>query len=109
MQHLDFKKVLIDRGTPIGFSNIARARQYVLDTNEDVHVVAPVSGKRCIKQIQCMQVNEQGDYSVPMINLAPFSIRRMPNLIGYGAISHKESNDHNFWYVWLAILFLCYR
>ncbi|KAI7880515.1 Rsm22-domain-containing protein [Lichtheimia hyalospora FSU 10163] len=33
--------VLIDRGTPIGFSNIARARQYVLDTNDSVHVVAP--------------------------------------------------------------------
>ncbi|KAI9315465.1 mitochondrial small ribosomal subunit Rsm22-domain-containing protein [Dichotomocladium elegans] len=33
--------VLIDRGTPIGFSNIARARQHILDTTKDMHVVAP--------------------------------------------------------------------
>ncbi|KAG2223733.1 hypothetical protein INT45_003457 [Circinella minor] len=34
--------VLIDRGTPIGFSNIARARQYILDQyKNNVHVVAP--------------------------------------------------------------------
>ncbi|KAI9255234.1 mitochondrial small ribosomal subunit Rsm22-domain-containing protein [Phascolomyces articulosus] len=34
--------VLIDRGTPIGFSNIARARQWILDQYRDeVHVVAP--------------------------------------------------------------------
>ncbi|KAI9496757.1 mitochondrial small ribosomal subunit Rsm22-domain-containing protein [Zychaea mexicana] len=34
--------VLVDRGTPIGFSNIARARQWILDQHkDDVHVVAP--------------------------------------------------------------------
>ncbi|KAI8139793.1 mitochondrial small ribosomal subunit Rsm22-domain-containing protein [Fennellomyces sp. T-0311] len=33
--------VLIDRGTPIGFSNIARARQWILDGDKNVHVVAP--------------------------------------------------------------------
>lgn len=34
--------VLIDRGTPIGFSNIARARQQILDMEDsDAHVVAP--------------------------------------------------------------------
>ncbi|KAG0169562.1 37S ribosomal protein S22 [Apophysomyces sp. BC1034] len=33
--------ILIDRGTPIGFSNIARARQWVLDSGDNVHVVAP--------------------------------------------------------------------
>lgn len=36
--------VLIDRGTPIGFSNIVRARQWILDMEgTDAHVVAPVS------------------------------------------------------------------
>ncbi|KAG2203927.1 hypothetical protein INT47_007510 [Mucor saturninus] len=36
--------VLIDRGTPIGFSNIARARQWILDLEgSDAHVVAPCS------------------------------------------------------------------
>ncbi|KAI8087978.1 mitochondrial small ribosomal subunit Rsm22-domain-containing protein [Gilbertella persicaria] len=36
--------VLIDRGTPIGFSNIARARQWILDAEKsNVHVVAPCS------------------------------------------------------------------
>jgi ribosomal protein RSM22 (predicted rRNA methylase) len=36
--------VLIDRGTPIGFSHIAKARQWVLDlVGTDAHVVAPVS------------------------------------------------------------------
>lgn len=34
--------VLIDRGTPVGFSNIARARQWILE-KENAHVVAPVS------------------------------------------------------------------
>lgn len=35
--------VLIDRGTPIGFSNIARARQWILDLEgSEAHVVAPV-------------------------------------------------------------------
>ncbi|KAI8093636.1 mitochondrial small ribosomal subunit Rsm22-domain-containing protein [Halteromyces radiatus] len=34
--------VLIERGTPVGFSNIARARQVILDyEKEKVHVVAP--------------------------------------------------------------------
>ncbi|KAI9361011.1 mitochondrial small ribosomal subunit Rsm22-domain-containing protein [Pilaira anomala] len=32
--------VLIDRGTPVGFSNIARARQWILE-KENAHVVAP--------------------------------------------------------------------
>lgn len=37
-------QVLIDRGTPIGFSNIARARQWILDSEGiNAHVVAPVS------------------------------------------------------------------
>ncbi|KAL9540658.1 hypothetical protein MBANPS3_009557 [Mucor bainieri] len=36
--------VLIDRGTPIGFSNIARARQWILDLEgANAHVVAPCS------------------------------------------------------------------
>lgn len=34
---------MIDRGTPIGFSNIARARQLILDMEgTNAHVVAPV-------------------------------------------------------------------
>ncbi|KAI8996926.1 mitochondrial small ribosomal subunit Rsm22-domain-containing protein [Pilobolus umbonatus] len=34
--------VLVDRGTPIGFSNIAKARQWILDMEKDnAHVVAP--------------------------------------------------------------------
>ncbi|KAF7726356.1 37S ribosomal protein S22 [Apophysomyces ossiformis] len=37
--------ILIDRGTPIGFSNIARARQWVLESGDDVHVVAPMKTK----------------------------------------------------------------
>lgn len=37
-------QVLVDRGTPIGFSNIARARQWILDSEGlNTHVVAPVS------------------------------------------------------------------
>jgi ribosomal protein RSM22 (predicted rRNA methylase) len=35
--------VLIDRGTPVGFSNIARARQWILDMEVNAHVVAPCS------------------------------------------------------------------
>ncbi|OBZ86296.1 Methyltransferase-like protein 17, mitochondrial [Choanephora cucurbitarum] len=39
--------VLIDRGTPIGFSNIARARQWILDMKaSEAHVVAPCSHDR---------------------------------------------------------------
>ncbi|KAI8060766.1 mitochondrial small ribosomal subunit Rsm22-domain-containing protein [Gongronella butleri] len=33
--------VLIERGTPVGFSTIARARQWILDHEQDAHVVAP--------------------------------------------------------------------
>ncbi|KAI9302924.1 mitochondrial small ribosomal subunit Rsm22-domain-containing protein [Cunninghamella echinulata] len=34
--------VLVERGTPVGFSTIARARQWILDyEKEDIHVVAP--------------------------------------------------------------------
>ncbi|CAO3645643.1 unnamed protein product [Cunninghamella blakesleeana] len=34
--------VLIERGTPVGFSTIARARQWILDyEKKDIHVVAP--------------------------------------------------------------------
>ncbi|KAI7905856.1 mitochondrial small ribosomal subunit Rsm22-domain-containing protein [Cokeromyces recurvatus] len=36
--------VLIERGTPIGFTNIARARQWILDAEgSNAHVVAPCS------------------------------------------------------------------
>ena len=39
--------VLVDRGTPIGFSNIARARQWILDSEGlNTHVVAPCSHDR---------------------------------------------------------------
>ncbi|KAI8644418.1 mitochondrial small ribosomal subunit Rsm22-domain-containing protein [Parasitella parasitica] len=39
--------VLIERGTPIGFSNIARARQCILDSESvNAHVVAPCSHDR---------------------------------------------------------------
>ncbi|KAI8353357.1 mitochondrial small ribosomal subunit Rsm22-domain-containing protein [Blakeslea trispora] len=38
--------VLIDRGTPIGFSNIARARQWILDSESEAHVVAPCSHEK---------------------------------------------------------------
>lgn len=41
-----------------------------------------------------------------MINLAPFSIRRMQNLIGYGVTFLKESNDLSFWYGWLSLSFV---
>ncbi|ORX45916.1 Rsm22-domain-containing protein [Hesseltinella vesiculosa] len=33
--------VLIERGTPVGFSTIARARQWILDHEQNAHVVAP--------------------------------------------------------------------
>ena len=32
----------MDRGTPVGFQNIAKARQWILD-EQDAHVIAPVS------------------------------------------------------------------
>ncbi|CAO3589916.1 unnamed protein product [Absidia cylindrospora] len=52
--------VLIERGTPVGFSNIARARQHVLDDDKDqVHVLAPCPHDKPCPLLYSLQANPE--------------------------------------------------
>ncbi|SAM00979.1 hypothetical protein [Absidia glauca] len=52
--------VLIERGTPVGFSNIARARQFVLDHDkEQAHVVAPCPHDKPCPLLYSLQANPE--------------------------------------------------